>query len=197
MLDAVENKSEHLQAFLHTLRLKEPERNEQTSLIDNPDGTVRANGGRKRSQAAVTVKNGTGEITVNHRPLSRVITSASNRTRVLRPLILTDTVTKYDIKAIVHGGGITGKADALANGIAKAIVFADPSHREILDEGKPKTALSFYCMYAQTLTTLCFSSRTAKERSKKGRKKEAWSTQGSQEGCLVCVLLDNVIASDG
>jgi small subunit ribosomal protein S9 len=47
-------------------------------------------------------------------------------------LQLTENLGKYDIKVNLSGGGITGQAEALRLGIARALVKIDPEYRPIL-----------------------------------------------------------------
>ena len=44
----------------------------------------------------------------------------------------TESLERYDIRATVNGGGITGQAGALRLGIARALVKADESFHQIL-----------------------------------------------------------------
>lgn len=78
-------------------------------------------GRRKTSVARVTMVPGTGKITVNGKDvkvyfpverLSRVVTAA---------LRVTDSEGKFDIKANVFGGGISGQAGAISLGISRAL----------------------------------------------------------------------------
>ena len=55
--------------------------------------------------------------------------TASLRTRITEPLVLTESTGKYDIFATAAGGGISGQAGALRLGIARALVEADPELR--------------------------------------------------------------------
>lgn len=55
--------------------------------------------------------------------------TASLRTRITEPLVLTESTDKYDISATAAGGGISGQAGALRLGVARALVEADPELR--------------------------------------------------------------------
>ena len=89
-------------------------------------------GKRKTSLARVWVRPGNGVITINKRPMDEYLTRESDRVLIRRPLELTDTLGKYDIKAQVHGGGLTGQAGAMLLGIARALVKADGESKSIL-----------------------------------------------------------------
>jgi small subunit ribosomal protein S9 len=51
---------------------------------------------------------------------------------VRQPLVLTDTVNRYDVLVNVHGGGFTGQAGAIRHGIARALLKVDPDLRPTL-----------------------------------------------------------------
>ena len=44
------------------------------------------------------------------------------RTQIKQPLLLTETVEKFDVLATVAGGGVSGQAGAVKLGIARALV---------------------------------------------------------------------------
>ena len=58
--------------------------------------------------------------------------SDSVRTRIQTPLEVAEAVDKVDILATAKGGGVTGQADALRLGIARALVAFDPELRPVL-----------------------------------------------------------------
>jgi len=90
-----------------------------------PYGTGR----RKTSTARVFLRPGAGAITVDRVSLEHRFPTASLRTRITEPLVLTDSTDKYDIFATAAGGGVSGQAGALRLGIARALVDADPELR--------------------------------------------------------------------
>jgi len=79
-------------------------------------------GKRKSSTARVRLLPGEGKVTVNRRDLSDYFKNETQRTTVRFPLALTDNIGKFDIKALVDGGGTSGQAGALRLGIAKALL---------------------------------------------------------------------------
>jgi small subunit ribosomal protein S9 len=91
-------------------------------------------GRRKTSVARVILKPGSGNFTVNDRPLENYFPVDTLRSEVLSPFVVTETTGKYDVKANVEGGGLTGQAGAVKLGIARALV-------EINSEWKPKLRL--------------------------------------------------------
>jgi len=51
-----------------------------------------------------------------------------------QPFTLTDTLGKYDIKAVLDGGGVAGQAGAVRLAIARALVKIDESNKKKLRE---------------------------------------------------------------
>lgn len=51
---------------------------------------------------------------------------------VRQPLVLTNTLDKYDVFVNVCGGGYTGQAGAIRHGIARALIVAEPELRSAL-----------------------------------------------------------------
>jgi small subunit ribosomal protein S9 len=79
-------------------------------------------GKRKSSTARVRLLPGEGKVIVNKRDLSEYFKNETQRTVIRYPLAVTDNVGKFDIKAIVSGGGTSGQAGAIRLGIAKALL---------------------------------------------------------------------------
>lgn len=97
-----------------------------------PAALAIATGRRKESVARVRLYAGTGEITLNGRPITSYFSTAAQQNRVTTPLKVVDLVGRYDITATVHGGGTTGQADAIRLGIARALIDLDPELRPAL-----------------------------------------------------------------
>lgn len=93
---------------------------------------TQATGRRKESTARVRLRDGSGQITLNGRPLERYFASMAVRMRVLEPLQLTQTQSRFDVDAKLEGGGTTGQSDALRLGIARALINIDPDLRPTL-----------------------------------------------------------------
>ncbi len=93
---------------------------------------VQATGRRKASVARVRFRDGSGQLTLNKRPLEDYFPTMAARMRVMEPLQLTETQGRYDIDATLHGGGTTGQIDALRLGIARALIELDPELRPAL-----------------------------------------------------------------
>ena len=78
-------------------------------------------GRRKSSTARVFLRPGTGQITINHKAIADAVNTESLRLQVRSPLVLTETLDKFDVVATTSGGGISGMAGALRLGIARAL----------------------------------------------------------------------------
>ncbi len=82
-------------------------------------------GRRKNSVARVRLLPGDGKIVVNHRELNDYFGLETLRLTVKQPLILTETLSRYDVFANVYGGGTAGQAGAIRHGIARALLRVD------------------------------------------------------------------------
>ena len=89
-------------------------------------------GRRKSSTARVHMRTGSGQITVNARPLDEFFGRETGRMIVRQPLELVQMAGSFDITAVVAGGGITGQAGAIRHGIARALVRHDETLRQPL-----------------------------------------------------------------
>jgi small subunit ribosomal protein S9 len=89
-------------------------------------------GRRKTSVARVRMSSGSGKFTVNNRTFETYFPLEPLRTHAARALVITDTITKYDIAVNVAGGGPTGQAGAVRQGIARALLTVDPNFRPVL-----------------------------------------------------------------
>ena len=93
-------------------------------------------GRRKTSVARVYLTSGKGEITINKRPMDEYFGLETLKVIVKQPLVATDTLGKFDVNVMVHGGGTTGQAGAIRHGIARALLKADEEeYRPILKKG--------------------------------------------------------------
>ena len=89
-------------------------------------------GRRKSSVARVRLVPGTGNITVNKKPLEEYFGMELLKREVRRPLQLVGAEEKFDVIATVEGGGTTGQSGALRHGISRALCQADPENRPAL-----------------------------------------------------------------
>lgn len=89
-------------------------------------------GRRKSSSARIYLTPGTGNITVNKRPLDVYFGRETARMVVRQPLDVVEMADKFDINISVSGGGNTGQAGAIRHGITRALMKYDESLRPIL-----------------------------------------------------------------
>lgn len=89
-------------------------------------------GRRKSSTARVFLSAGSGNITVNNRPLDTYFGRETARMVVRQPLVQTETEGKFDFNVTVKGGGSSGQAGAIRHGITRALMAYDESLRPVL-----------------------------------------------------------------
>ena len=86
-------------------------------------------GRRKTSVARVRLSEGSGKLSINGRELNNYFTEEKDRAAVLGPLDLTEMRSRLDVFVRVEGGGFTGQAGAICQGVARALkgMFALPT----------------------------------------------------------------------
>ncbi len=120
-------------------------------------------GRRKTAAARVYLKPGSGQITVNNRPLDEFFGRETGRMIVRQPLEVTQLGSKFDIFVHVTGGGTTGQAGAIRMGLTRALIDYDETLR------KPLRVAGFVTRDAREV-----------ERKKVGRRKARRGTQYSK-----------------
>src|SRR3989338_808724 len=119
-----------------------------------------ATGRRKESIARIWLKDGGKEIVVNSRKLEEYFPRETLRMIIQQPFESTKLVDRFGVRAEVHGGGLTGQAEAVRLGISGALLQFDQSLRPLLRK-----------------SGLLTRDPRAKERKKYGRKKARRSFQ--------------------
>ncbi len=89
-------------------------------------------GRRKTAVAQVRLLPGKGVIVINGTPYEELFPSLEHRRTILRPLLVTENLGKYNAVVKVAGGGISGQGGAISHGIARALVRADERLKPIL-----------------------------------------------------------------
>jgi small subunit ribosomal protein S9 len=89
-------------------------------------------GRRKKAVARVYLKLGSGQIMVNGKPSDEYFDTVVVRTAVRSPFVAVPAAMRYDVFAHVEGGGMTGQADAVKLGIARALLQADAEVKAVL-----------------------------------------------------------------
>jgi small subunit ribosomal protein S9 len=89
-------------------------------------------GRRKTSTARVRLYPGTGTIVVNDRPMEEYFHRGTDILLLTQPLMVTDTRNSYNVSVLVSGGGTSGQAGAVLQGLARALCEADETLRPVL-----------------------------------------------------------------
>jgi small subunit ribosomal protein S9 len=140
-------------------------------------------GRRKTAVARVRLTEGSGQITVNGRPVEQYFTEDKDRSAVYGPLDLTELRKRLDVTITVTGGGFTGQAGAASQGIARALkdMFGVPTEAPAAD-GQAAAAGQDAGGIAKKLRDSGYLTRDGrmKERKKYGRKGARKSFQFSK-----------------
>ena len=89
-------------------------------------------GRRKTSTARVYLRPGTGNITVNDKPLDDFFGRKTARMIVRQALQVVNMNDRIDVTAHVAGGGTTGQAGAIRHGLTRALIEYDETFRKPL-----------------------------------------------------------------
>lgn len=89
-------------------------------------GKADAVGKRKTSVAEVSLVKGTGETLINGKSIINYFPEIVHRKRILYPFEVIAQEGQYNLFAKVSGGGISGQAEAIMYGIAKALIIHNP-----------------------------------------------------------------------
>jgi len=89
-------------------------------------------GHRKNANARVYLRAGNGKITVNGKDALEYFCRPLLVDVLKQPLVVTETVDKYDIVVNCTGGGVAGQAGAVRHGIARALCDEDEAFRAVL-----------------------------------------------------------------
>ncbi len=89
-------------------------------------------GRRKTAVAQVRLLSGNGAIIINGVPYEELYPRIEHRRTIMQPLLVADSVTKYNAVVKVAGGGISGQSGAISHGIARALVRANENLRPVL-----------------------------------------------------------------
>jgi small subunit ribosomal protein S9 len=88
-----------------------------------------ATGKRKSAIAKTWLTPGSGQITVNKKPLDEYFKLDAAKMVLAQPFVVTNTSGDYDVKIRVLGGGVTGQANAIRLGITRALMLINPDFR--------------------------------------------------------------------
>lgn len=137
-------------------------------------------GRRKTSVARVRLSEGSGQILINGRPYTDYFTEDKDRNAVTGPLELCEMRSRLDVDVKVNGGGFTGQAGAVCQGLARALkgMFGLTTEAAPAEEGQETAAGGM----AKRLRDSGYLTRDGrmKERKKYGRKGARKSFQFSK-----------------
>ena len=80
-------------------------------------------GRRKSSTAKVRLTNGKGKITVNGKSAEEYFAGSTSLLNELQKPFNAIQDSKYDVSAVVEGGGHSGQIDAIIQGVSKALAI--------------------------------------------------------------------------
>jgi len=89
-------------------------------------------GRRKTAIARVRLVPGNGAIIINGIPYEERLPRPEHRRTVLQPLLVTESLDKYNAVVKVVGSGVSGQSGAISHGIARALVQADENFKPVL-----------------------------------------------------------------
>jgi small subunit ribosomal protein S9 len=89
-------------------------------------------GRRKQAVARVRLYPGDGQVVINDKGLMEYFGRAQDWLGVMAPLQLTNSEGRFNLSVLVKGGGVTGQAEAIRHGVARALMVADPDLRKTL-----------------------------------------------------------------
>ena len=98
------------------------------------DSMHHAVGRRKEAVCRVYLKPGSGKWEINGRALGDYFPRPTLVSAIQQPFTLTDTLGRFDVKARLDGGGMSGQAGAVRLAVARALVKLDESNRKKLRE---------------------------------------------------------------
>jgi len=142
--------------------------------------TYLGTGRRKTAVARIRLTEGTGKISINGRTVEDFFTEIKDRNAVYGPLEAVEMRNRLDAIVRVQGGGITGQAGAICQGLARALklMFGIPSGAPVEGDGTDETVVNM----GRRLRDSGFLTRDSrmKERKKYGRKGARKSFQFSK-----------------
>jgi small subunit ribosomal protein S9 len=93
-------------------------------------------GRRKESTARVRIMNGSGNITVNQKPIEGYFNRVGDVEIILAPLAAAGQErSAYDITVVVRGGGVTGQTSSVQLGLARALTLSNPDLGPVMRKG--------------------------------------------------------------
>lgn len=103
---------------------------------DKRNGDALGTGRRKSSVARVRLRQGSGQVTINKRPIDTYFPCSQDRREILEVLEAVGKRQDVDVIINVKGGGTTGQAGACRMGLARALVSLDEELYDAMRDGK-------------------------------------------------------------
>ena len=95
----------------------------------------RGTGRRKTSVARVRLIPGGKGIEINGKSMAEYFGGRQILSRIVeQPLVLTETLDKFEVRVNVVGGGNSGQAGAIRHGVARALLLSDETLKAALRE---------------------------------------------------------------
>ncbi len=98
----------------------------------DPVTVYSAVGRRKEAIARVRLLPGKGLVLVNKRPIEKYFIRETDQIIIKQPMLVTNTQSKFDVRAILSGGGLAGQAGALRLGISRCLLKVDAAFKDVL-----------------------------------------------------------------
>ncbi len=98
----------------------------------NKETYYHGTGRRKTAVAQVRLLPGEGTVIINGTPYEELFPRLAHRETMVKPLLVTENLGKYNVVVKVAGGGISGQSGAISHGIARALVRANESLKPVL-----------------------------------------------------------------
>ncbi|KAL9623343.1 MAG: hypothetical protein Q9160_002450 [Pyrenula sp. 1 TL-2023] len=136
-------------------------------------GRARAIGRRKTSTAQVFLVEGSGEVLVNGKSIVQAFPRIHDRESALWALKITKRIDKYNVWALVGGGGVTGQAESVTLALARALLIHEPGLKPVLRRGVRSDANEVF-QKAGCVTVDPRQVERKKPGRLKARKKPAW-----------------------
>tara|TARA_B100001109_G_C18770511_1_gene430461 strand:+ start:208 stop:594 length:387 start_codon:yes stop_codon:yes gene_type:complete len=89
-------------------------------------------GRRKTSVARVYISKGSSDNIINGKKLDEYFPTAALQSKVKKPLVITDNLNNFSLKANVYGGGFNGQAESVRLAISRALCEINEEYRPIL-----------------------------------------------------------------
>jgi small subunit ribosomal protein S9 len=142
----------------------------KTSFV-NESGLALGAGRRKAATARAYLVEGTGEVLVNGKTLAEAFGRIHDRESVIWALKATDRIDKYNVWALVEGGGTTGQAEALTLAVGKALLGHEPALKPALRRGKSWFLLRPFLLHMKSIIDMFVAGCVTRDPRRVERKK--------------------------